>query len=53
MKVAAKELIERNWESDELAARVDWLDRAVRVSCFKTPDETLNRMLVKGMLGRI
>jgi hypothetical protein len=50
VKVAVKELIERDWESDQLAARTEWLGRAALVSRIRTPDETLNRMLVKGML---
>jgi hypothetical protein len=50
LKVAPAELLGRDWIMDELAARRVWKSLADGVTHFKTPDETLNRMLVKGML---
>jgi hypothetical protein len=50
VKVEAAELLARDWKTDEAAAIAEWKKLAERVGRIKTPDETLNRMLVKGML---
>jgi hypothetical protein len=50
VKVAEEELIGRDWKKDNEAARQEWEHLANGIGRIKTPDETLNRIIVKGML---